>query len=343
MERSTFLPQPEDDTIVVSVHTEIGHAAAIYKVEPALCSAGSLLTTGEDFSKFMAAWLAEMDDPIMRQAFEPTSADDFPTCGLGWHLYRNKDTGDLIAYQFGENPNTRAFVAINLTEKKGAVFFTNSENGMSIAHQIFSSSDLLPIGNMEAVYKHLHYTQCDEPGWTETISGKVAEDEGNIEEARRYFERALELSPEDESKKRRLEWFNTVHNPSLEKEFTSSLDTIVGNYKNRYNDEVELSIREGNLIFKQFDQEIKLVRISETEFLPETDQSFKLSFDGGKMSIHSIYGYEKSLSKQPTPRPQSEYKDAVRELRDYMKSTESSRAKERDKHEDTAPKPPWRP
>lgn len=343
MERSTFLPQPEDDTNVVAVHTELGHATAIYKVEPALCSAGSLLTTGEDFSKFMAAWLEEMDDPVMRQAFEPTNADDFPTCGLGWHIHRDKDTGETIAYQFGENPNTRAFVAINLTEKTGAAFFTNSENGMSIAHRVFSSADLVPIGNLEAVYKHLHYTQCDEPGWTETISGKIAEDEGNLEEARRCFERAIELSPDDESKKRRLEWFNTVHNPSLEKEFTTPLDAIVGSYKNRYNDEVEISISEGNLIFKQFDQEIKLVRISETEFLPETDQSFKISFDGGKMSIHSIYGYEKSLSKQPAPRPQSEYKDTVRELRDYMRSTESSRAKERDKHEDTAPKPPWRP
>jgi CubicO group peptidase (beta-lactamase class C family) len=347
MERSTFLPQPADDTNVVAVHTALGHPTPIYKVEPELCSAGSLLTTGEDFSKFMGAWLENIDDPIIGQAFKPTSADDFPTCGLGWHIYRNKDTGEVIAYQFGENPNTRAFVAINLTEKKGAVFFTNSENGMSIAHQVFSSPALAPIGNMEAVYKHLYYTQCDEPGWKETISGKVAEDKGKFEEARGYFERALALSPDDESKKRRLEWFNTVHHPSLAGEFTTSLETFVGHYKNSYNDEVGLSIKDGSLTFKQFDQEIKLVRISETEFLPEKDQSFKISFDGGKMSIHSIYGYEKSLSKEPAPTPQSEYKEAVRELResqrDYMRSTESSRAKEREKHVDTAPKPPWRP
>ena len=200
----------------------------------------------------MASWLENMDDPIFKQAFEPTSADDFmtrgkPTCGLGWHIYRNKD--EVIAYQYGENTNTRSFVAINVKDKKGAAFFTNSENGSSIANQIFNSSDLPPIANLQAVFNQLHYTQSDEPGWQETISGKVAKVQGKFEEARRYFEKALELSPKDESKKRRLEWFNTVHLPSPKKKF-SSLEVFEGNYKNPYNDEAVMSIRNGGLIFK---------------------------------------------------------------------------------------------
>lgn len=337
MERSTFLPPLEADTNVVAVHTELGKPTLIYVGDPHLNAAGSLLTTGEDFAKFMAAWLENMDDSILKQAFNPTSIDDFMTCGLGWHIYRNKDA--VIAYQYGENPNTRAFIAINLTEKKGAVFFTNSENGMSIANQVFSSPDLAPIGNMQELYKRLHYPQSDEPGWQETISGRVAEVEDKFEEARCYFEKALELSPKDESKQSRLEWFNTVHHPSPEKKFTSSSNVFVGNYKNRYNDEIEMSISEDSLIFKQFDQEIKLVRITETDFLPEKDQSFKIRIDGDQMSISFVHGgRDKLLSKESSPKSIVQYKEELRQLResqpDYTRSTEASSAKESENYID---------
>lgn len=330
MRRSIFMPPPEDDGNVVAVHTELGKPTPIYVGDPPINAAGSLLTTADDFSKFMVAWLENMNDPLIKQAFEPTNADDFMTCGLGWHIYRHEN--EVIAYQYGENPNTRAFIALNVTTKKGAVFFTNSENGMSIANQVFSSSDLVPIGNMQELYKYLHYTQSNEPGWHETILGKIAEVEGKFAEARGYFERALELSSKDETKLRRLEWFNAVHHRSPEKEFTSSLSVFVGNYKNRYNDDVEMSIREGSLIFKQFDQEIKLVRLTENEFLPEKDQSFKIRFDGEQMSISFVHGgRDKFLSKQPSPKSLLQYKDEVRQLResqpDYMSSTETSGTK----------------
>lgn len=299
MGRSTFKPQPKDDTDIVAVHTELGKPTAIYEGEPEQNAAGSLLTTADDFSKFMAAWLKNMEDPTMKQAFEPKSTDNFPTCGLGWHIYRNLDK--IIAYQYGENPNTRSFIAINVKDKKGAVFFTNSENGMSIANQMLRSPDLVPIGNLQAIFKHMHYSQSDEPGWQETIEGKIAEDQGKedqgkFEEARRYFGKALELSPNDESKQRRLKWFNTVHQSTPEKQaFTQPLELFVGKLTNRHNDKVEIDIRDGGLIYKEFGHEIKLVRISETDFLPEKDQSFKISFNRDQVSILYIHGDEKSL------------------------------------------------
>lgn len=311
MNRSTFKPQPKDDANIVAVHTELGKPTAIYEVKPDQCAAGSLLTTADDFSKLMAAWLENMDDPIIKQAFEPRSTNDFPTCGLGWHIYRDLDK--VIAYQFGENPNTRSFVAINVKDKKGAAFFTNSENGMSIANQILTSSDLSPIGNMQMVFKHLHYSQSDEPGWQQTLEGKIAEDQGkseeargHSEEARRYFEKArllfekaLELSPNDESKQRRLKWFNAVHQPALQKQaFTQPLDKFVGKLTNDHNDKIDIDIRGGGLIYTEFDREIKLVRISETEFLPEKDQSFKISFNGAQVSILYVHGAEKLLSNK---------------------------------------------
>lgn len=307
MENSTFRP-PDDDTLnTVKVHTELGQPKDIYIGKPLVHAAGSLLTTADDFSKFMAAWLENMDDPIIKQAFEspegkeiPTfdKKEDFPVCGLGWHLFKDDD-GKLIAYQYGENPNTRAFTAINLTDRKGAAFFTNSEYGMSIANEVLCSDRLGFIANMQLVFKDLNYTQCDEPGWQETIAGKIAEDQGNIKEARVHFEEAINAAPDDESKQRRLEWFNVAHssNPRRE-EFTEPLETFVGEYKNPYNEEADIFIKNDSLIYKKFDDEIKLVRVSENKFLPEKNQIFQISLNEDQMTINYINGWEKSLSKQ---------------------------------------------
>ncbi|HHF0525647.1 TPA: serine hydrolase domain-containing protein [Legionella anisa] len=295
MGRSTFRPQLEDDKNIVVVHTQLEKSTPILEIEPPLHSAASLLTTANDFSKFMSAWLDSMDDPIIKQAFEPKSAYSIAsTCGLGWHLYKNKDA--VIAYQWGANPNTRSFIALNVTEKKGAVFFTNSENGMSIATQILNSPNLPPIGDMQELFKYMSFSQSDEPGWQETIAGKISEDEGRLEEARHYFEKAIEL--------RRLEWSNAVHQISSpgKKEFTSPLETFVGNY----NDETEVYLREGSLICRRFNIETKLVRISETEFLPEEDPSFKISFKRDLVEILSIHGDQTLLFKHPLPKSQLE-------------------------------------
>lgn len=155
------------------------------------------------------------------------------------YIYRNTATNEVIAYQYGQNPNTRSFIAINVKSRKGAAFFTNSENGMSIAKQMLSSPDSSPIGNIDAVFEYMDYRQSDEPGWKETIEGKIAEDQENFEKARGYFEKALMLSPNDESKKHRLEWFDAVHLSTLEKqEFSQNLELFVGIFNNCYNDEI---------------------------------------------------------------------------------------------------------
>lgn len=314
MENTTFVP-PLDGSAsdLVAVHTELGRPESIYVGEPPANAAGSLLTTGEDFSKFMRAWLENMDDPVIKQAFEPTSADDFMTCGLGWHIYRKGD--QVIAYQYGENPNTRALAAINLTERTAAAFFTNSENGMSIADSIFRSPDLVAIGDLKELYERLHYTQCTEAGWQETLSGRVAEVEGHPVEARIQFEKALDCAPDDPAKRARLEWFDAANNPPPAASFSASLGTFSGTYKNQWNDEVELSVKDDCLVFKQFDQEIRLVRVSENEFLPAKDQSIKLKIDGGAMSLQYVQGFEKTLSKQPEPNPMARYREALATLR----------------------------
>ncbi len=358
MEGSTFLPQAEDAPNSVKVHTELGKVENIYMGDPPVHAAGSLLTTTQDFSKFIAAWFKKMEEETLKgaqeriftQAFVPMSAEDFPSCGLGWHIYKNPETNEVIAYQYGQNPSTRSFVAINVKEKKGAAFFTNAEHGMSIATQLLGSPDFAPIGDMQALFRDMannfpvspNYPQSDEPGWQETLAGKIAEDQGRIREARDHFEAALEQAPEDIAKHQRLAWFNEVHlNPKVK--FTPALNTLVGKYKNNFGDNIDVYVRDGDLILNQFDHETKLVRISDTDFLPEKDQSQRISLNQEQMSIAFVHGGpSKNLSRVITP--QSQYKTAMKEVREsdpsYLQSTDSSELKKGDKHIGTAPKSP---
>lgn len=302
MERSTFLPPPEGEENIVAVHTELEEPEPVYIGDPPDNAAGSLLTTADDFSKFIAAC---MEDPFIQQAFVPRSSDDFPTCGLGWHLY--KDGDDLIAYQYGCNPNTRSFVAINLNTQRGAAFFTNAEHGMSIANQVLSSPNLAPIGDLRVVLKDLGYSQVDEPGWLETFEGKIAEKQDDFKKAKFYFSKALSASNNDVPMQRRIKWFNAVHKPSLKTQvFTLSDESFEGTFTNQYKDNIEISMTEGGLVYKEFDNEIKLVRVSETEFLPEKDQSFKITIDGEEMRIDYLLGDRPKVLSKSSPEAQEE-------------------------------------
>ena len=73
------------------------------------------------------------------------------------------------------------------------------------------------------------------------------------------------------------------------------------------------------------------MRISENEFLPEKDQSFKISIDGDQMSIHYLQGPPKIL-KQSSPKSQeqtSSYAAVSRSL------NQQSVPKAETKHSDT--------
>ena len=54
--------------------------------------------------------------------------------GLGWGI-AHSDRGDIL-WHWGDNGAFKCFVAINPRQKKGVVFFTDSENGLAIAEEI---------------------------------------------------------------------------------------------------------------------------------------------------------------------------------------------------------------
>lgn len=312
------IPQEIDLTNLASKMNDITFVREILAMTanagctPHLNAAGSLLTTSEDFLKFMSAWFERMDEDMFKEAFEPANGqkipsfdakDESPVCGLGWHLYRDENN-QLIAYQYGENPNTRSFVAMNVTDKKGAAFFTNCEHGMCIGNQLFSSEDFAPIGKTQNLFKSMpRHPQSDEPGWKETLEGKIIEDraenEVDVGKARSCFVEAAKLLPEDKSKTRRLKWFDKVHSINAEHtKFEKKLESFVGVYTNDHGEKCEIKIKDAALVYEQFGNEIKLVRLTETKFLPEKDQSFKVSLDGKQMIRETLWGDKYELSNQ---------------------------------------------
>jgi hypothetical protein len=68
-------------------------------------------------------------------------------------------------------------------------------------------------------------------------------------------------------------------------------------------------------VYKQYGHETKLVQVSETNFLPEKGQAFKISFNNDQMSKLEIQGERPKLLTKQVPKSQSQYKDDVRQLR----------------------------
>lgn len=316
MTQSSYKLDNPDAINIVKVHTEFGSPETISQPKPEQNSACSLVTTASDYAKFMIAWLSQTSEFFSIQAFSRPNTDDTLACGLGWHIYND------IAWQYGANRNTRSFVAINIKDKSGIVFFTNSENGMSIVNQILTNVNGTPvIGDMRQVLSALHYRQSDEAGWEETIKGCIAEKEGNFDEARTYYEaakNAVEANGQSNSKEhRRLAWFNAANNPETRSEFKTSLEEFAG----RYAKGEEVSIEEGNLIIKISNTDYELVRISDTEFVPKIDQIFKIKFADGNMNILLLDGYESSniekISDLSLPdRPVTLLREAIEEKQD---------------------------
>ena len=134
---------------------------------------------------------------------------------LGWGL--QKTDQELIAFHWGDKPNFKAFTAINLTDRSAVVYFTNSENGLSIAREVITPI----VGNLDQGLEYLflrhHYERYDKPGFSERHiaqkEAEKAEKEGDYELALKYLGNALKLDPPEEKKmkiERRIDWLNNL-------------------------------------------------------------------------------------------------------------------------------------
>jgi CubicO group peptidase (beta-lactamase class C family) len=102
-------------------------------------SAGSLVTTLNDYARFVEATLrrkpallgAKMQETMLTAVSSSESAG--LRWGLGWGLPLYDEP---YLFHWGSNPGYKSFVLASLKSGRGVVFFTNSEHGLKILPQI---------------------------------------------------------------------------------------------------------------------------------------------------------------------------------------------------------------
>jgi CubicO group peptidase (beta-lactamase class C family) len=137
-------------------------------------AAASLLTTGEDYARFLVAVLngeglqkktAEaMLSPQIRipgQLFDPKSpkGEGEVGWGLGWGLERGSSAESFRIWHWGDNGGFRAWTTASREKKAGVVYFTNTADGLSIAEAVSS----LTVGTAQPAFARLDYERYDDP------------------------------------------------------------------------------------------------------------------------------------------------------------------------------------
>ncbi len=129
----------------------------------------SLLTTAEDYSKFVCAVLNHtglgtrhielMLSPqhSVHRPWRPTEADDYVYWGLGWGLQKI-DEGWAF-FHWGDNGPFKAYVLAYPRQKLGVVYFANSHDGLSFANDIAAMLK----DEKHYALKWLNYSRHDNP------------------------------------------------------------------------------------------------------------------------------------------------------------------------------------
>lgn len=137
-------------------------------------AAASLLTTGEDYARFLVAVLngeglqkktAEamlaLQVRISGELFEPQSPPGKGEVGwaLGWGLERGGPSEPFWIWHWGDNGGFRAWTTASREKKAGVVYFTNTANGLAIAEAVSS----LAVGTAQPALGRLDYERYDDP------------------------------------------------------------------------------------------------------------------------------------------------------------------------------------
>lgn len=157
-------------------------------------AAGTLHTTAIDYARFL---IAVMDGEglaagTLAAILEPrVEVRPGVHWGLGWGL-ESAATGDAI-WQWGHDPGYRAF-AIAVPERRfGAVFFSNSDNGMLLLERIVEGT----LGGRDhPALAHLDYDSLDSPRRLLVVELERAAREGGAGEVEARYRELADLDPE---------------------------------------------------------------------------------------------------------------------------------------------------
>lgn len=135
--------------------------------EKELNAAASMLTTADDYAKFVIAVLEGRDlkSTTKKQMFtSQILIDPENSKNLFWGLgFGMEETDyDKTFWHWGDNGNTKAFVMASNTTKDGIVFFANGANGLSFINELVEDG----IGGKHKSISWLNYETYDSPGRT---------------------------------------------------------------------------------------------------------------------------------------------------------------------------------
>ena len=145
-------------------------------------AASSLHTTASDYALFLEAVMngTGLKHATLRSMETPQIAVD-PACtncieqlpkelshelfwGLGWGIVQTGH-GEML-WHWGDNGAFKCFVAAYPKQKKGVIFFTNSENGLAVAEEIVQ----LALGSDPPVFHWIKYDRYDSPAMRFSIA-----------------------------------------------------------------------------------------------------------------------------------------------------------------------------
>jgi CubicO group peptidase (beta-lactamase class C family) len=297
MEHSSF-SMPDERTMLAIGHNELGEPQPPTG-RPEENAGGSLHTTASDYARFLVACLDERNKHF-RTFLEAiiSMTEDTEIVGkdiakntlqsvawtLGWGLQKTHQ--EPIAFHWGDKPNFKAFTAINLTDRSAVVYFTNSENGLSIAHEIINPvvGDLSE--GLEFLFHKYDYERYNKPGLKDRHAAQkeaeAAEKRGDYPLAIECFEKALKLAPPEKKKteiERRIEWLTNL----MQIQITPPAEERLKTYEGQYGP-LLVTNKDNQLQLEIAGQKINLMPISDNTFL-DINGKVKLTFSKDNESL----------------------------------------------------------
>jgi CubicO group peptidase (beta-lactamase class C family) len=115
-------------------HQGNGEVYALFR-DTTVCAADDLLTTVEDYSKFMLYLLqkADLSDKLWQDMIKPqVKIKTNKSFGLGWTIYQNLDNQAFALMHTGEDRGVNTLAVLLPQSQQGLLIFTNCDNGTDV-------------------------------------------------------------------------------------------------------------------------------------------------------------------------------------------------------------------
>jgi CubicO group peptidase (beta-lactamase class C family) len=169
MSRSSFVTSTGENH--ATAHTDAGTPLRRRLETAEANAAASLRTTATDYARFLSAVLrgarlkpetaARMTapqvqlDPACIRCTERTATvrSEAVAWGLGWGLEHGSEGRGI--WHWGDNPGFKSYVAASLATRRGVVFFTNSDAGLSLRNRLVE----IALGGTHPAHEQIRYAQ----------------------------------------------------------------------------------------------------------------------------------------------------------------------------------------